>query len=220
MLYPIFDLNNWFIGGPYNQRVGAYVQAQHSSRLTAMRYYKINKNPSDAVGRPTQGGYAGGNGGRFRYEVAEDDKANPGSPGTVIARGYETDDPEYPMYMNNGGFPLVVYPGMPLLKKGSLYHFVFTNEDASPTLNYASVDWAYSKETTPGSGVFTKNPDPTMRAWYWPAGNAAPTYDDTMIVTPFGIYFVDAMQGNGGYEVTTRNSVPLCWKGSYANGPC
>lgn len=207
MLYPIFDLNNWFVGGPYNQRVGACFQAQHGTRLAAIRIYLI-----------TQGtGYAAGTGGRIKYELCAD---NVGQLGTVLATGYVVDDPEYPEWVNAGGFPLIAFPGFPLLVKGQWYHLVLTNEDAQPTANYISVDFAYAPETTPGSGVFQQNPDPTMWAWYWPAGDKL-TRDNTVIPTPIGIYYANGnMQGNGGYQVTTRNTVPLCWKGHYAAGPC
>lgn len=204
MLYPSDGLNNAAIGGKWNQVVGVRWKSLHSSPLAAIRMYLITKNPID---KPN--GYCMGNGGRLKWELYDD--APNGTPGHLLARGYVTDDPEYPMWVNNGGFPLIVFPGFPILMKGSYFHLVITNEDADPVNNWCSADFMLTK----GGAA----PDPNYQVWVQPAGSKLVVLADTN-ASPFGVYFADGnTQGNGGIDLDANGNT-VCWKGQYAAGPC
>ena len=121
-LYPATTLNNITIDG---RKVGVAFRAHFSSPLAAIRYYVMSKGA----------GYAGGNGGRLRHELCADAA---GKPGTVLSTGLNIEDHEYTMFLNNGGFPLIAFPGCPVLVKSAWYHFIITNIDETPKANFSS----------------------------------------------------------------------------------
>src|SRR5260370_26024063 len=143
MLYPTTGLNNGQVGGTWNEQWDIFFVAQHPSPLAAIRTYFVTKNP---VGKT---GYAGGTGGILKYELCVDAA---GIPGSVIAIGRMANDRQFTEWLNNGGFPLIVFPQMPLLVAGQTYHCLFTNVDPDPVHNFSSLDFLISK-----TGV---NPDP------------------------------------------------------------
>lgn len=192
-LYPASEegLNNITIGGPENHRVAVAFMALFSSPLAAIRWYWILFGA----------GYAGGSMGRYRFEIFSD---NAGKPGAPIATGFVIEDPQYPEFINAGGFPLVGFPSFPVLKKGNWYHFVITNIDPQPTVNYTSFDAMLSKT---GS-----NPDPHSFIEYDSNGANWQKYG-TMVAEPFGIFFANGeLQGNGGYQLTPDKKTTLCGK--------
>lgn len=81
MLYPASSegLNNILIGGPDNHRVGIGFRAKYGSPLAAVRFYTININP------PNHPGYAGGNGGLYKYELYNDSN---GVPSSLVSSSY------------------------------------------------------------------------------------------------------------------------------------
>lgn len=189
MLYPASGLDNLLIGGQWNQVVGIAFKAAFSSPLAAVRFYEINKNP---VGKA---GYMGGTGGMISYSLCSD---NNGIPGNRIALGVLSSDAQYIEWLNNGGFPLVVFPTFPSLADGTWYHFVMTNVDPQPTVNFVSADFLIGKTNA--------NPDPNTFVEYRPAGNPWTTYS-SLIASPFGVFYADGnLQGNGGYQIAADGS--------------
>lgn len=189
-LYPASPdgLNNITIGGPENHRVAVGFRAKFSSPLAAIRFYMM-----------TQGaGYAGGTGGRFKYEIFSDIS---GKPGIIQAGGVLLDDPQYPEWVNKGGFPIIGFPTFPILAKGSWYHFVMTNLDATPKVNFSSFNAMLGKD-----GL---NPDPDSFIEYDSNGLNWQRYTG-MIAEPFGIFYANGeLQGNGGYQLDASGKI-LC----------
>lgn len=186
-LFPAIDLNNFMIGGTWDQQVGIAFKAFYSSPIAAVRIYEI-----------TQGsGYAGGTGGRIKYEIDDD---NAGQPGNVLAEGFIVPDQQYTEWLNAGGFPLVSFPTGPQVVAGRWYHLVMTNLDAQPTVNFIS--WDGMLDAT------GRNTDPNDFVEYRPSGD--PWIVDTrMVAEPFGVFYANGLkQGNGGYEKS--GSVTLC----------
>jgi hypothetical protein len=190
---PKLGLNNITIGGDENHRVGGAFKAHFSSPLAAIRSYRMWAGV----------GYAAGNIGRYRYELCSD---NAGKPGASIAVGFEIEDPQYPQPSNNkGGFPLIGFPSFPVLKKGTWYHFVMTNIDLQPTINWSSFNSLLAKGAVPGTPG--PNPDPDSFVEYYT--NGVWTKYPTMMAEPFGVFYANGeLQGNGGYEI--QNGVTAC----------
>lgn len=195
MLYPTIGLNNILIGGPENHQVAIGFRAKFSSPLAGVRFYTINQNHADT--RPP--GYAGGSGGRMKYEIWDDGGGKPGRP---LAGGVPSLDPQYTMYVNVGGFPLVVFPTFPVLTSGKWYYFVITNIDADPVHNYISADFLISKTGT--------NPDPDSKVLY--STNGIWTVYGSLMASPFGAFYANGeLQGNGGYQMAGDGST-MCGK--------
>lgn len=189
MLYPASSLDNLLIGGQWNQQVGIAFGAKFSSPLAGMRYYEINKNPVGKVG------YMGGTGGSLTTSLCADSN---GVPGEELAIGVPSPDPQYVEWLNNGGFPLIVFPTFPILEKGKWYHFVLTNSDQHPTVNFVSADFLISK-----TGV---NPDPDSFIEYKPSAVPWTKYP-SLIASPFGVFYADGgSQGNSGYQIAADGS--------------
>jgi hypothetical protein len=189
MLYPSSGLNNGQVGGTWNEQWGIFCKALYSSPLAAIRPYFITKNPAGKAG------YAGGSGGIFQYDMCADAV---GVPGRIIATGKAVDDRQFPEWVNNGGFPLIVFPQMPLLVAGQWYHFLFTNIDPDPIHNFSSLDFLISK-----TGV---NPDPNSGVQYRAHGEQWKLYKELM-ASPFGMFYANGLkQGNGGYELAVDGS--------------
>lgn len=184
MLYPTTGLNNGQVGGTWNEQWDVFFKAQYSSPLAAIRAYFIRKNPAGKAG------YAGGTGGMLQCTLCQD---SAGAPGLPAAAGKVTDDRAYPEWVNNGGFPLIIFPQMPLLVAGQLYHCLFTNVDPDPVHNFSSLDFLISK-----TGV---NPDPNSGVQYRAQGGPWKIYKELM-ASPFGIFYANGLkQGNGGYAL-------------------
>lgn len=183
MLYPGKALQNINIGGPFNHRVSIRFQAQHSSPLSAVRFYEINKNP----------GYAGGTGGKLRYDICPDLAGFPAT-GLITASGLYLSDNNTTQWLNAGGFPLIGFPLFPMLTKNTWYHFLLTNTDLNPEHNFMSADFLISK-----TGI---NPDPISSVMY-DSNRSDWTIYKGLIASPFGIFYANGeCQGNGGYQIS------------------
>lgn len=188
-LYPTTGLQNGQVGGTWNEQWDVAFKAAYSSPLAAIRPYFITKN---AIGKT---GYAGGTGGKLLYELCVDVA---GIPGAVIATGKIVDDHQFPEWVNNGGFPLIVFPQMPLLTAGQWYHCLFTNVDPDPIHNFSSLDFLISK-----TGV---NPDPNSSVKYRAHGGQWKLYKE-LIASPFGVFYANGLkQGNSGYQLAPDGS--------------
>lgn len=188
MLYPGKALQNINIGGPWNHRVSVRFQAQYSSPLSAIRFYEINKNP----------GYAGGTGGKIRYDICID---MAGFPGISISTGIVLIDNEFTEWINAGGFPLIGIQPFSNLIKNFWYHFMLTNMDKDPIHNFISADFLISK-----TGI---NPDPISSVMY-DSNRSDWTIYKELIASPFGIFYSNGeCQGNGGYQISSSGAT-LC----------
>ncbi len=185
-------------------RVGVGFKAHFSSPLAAARFYQMWSGP----------GYAAGTTGHNRYEIWTD---NAGKPGTPIATGFQIEDPQYPQPDNDkGGFPLIGFPSFPVLVKGRWYHFVITNVDVQPLVNWTSFNSLLAKGPVEGP-PYGPNPDPDSFIEYDSKDGNWQKYP-TMMAEPFGIFFANGeLQGNGGYQVDTVKKITQCG-GSYGFG--
>jgi hypothetical protein len=182
MLYPSSGLQDINIGGPWNHRVSVRFQAQYSSPLAAIRFYEINKNL----------GYASGSGGKLRYDLCLDLAGLPA--GSTLVQGVYLTDNNFTEWINAGGFPLIGFPFLPTLVKGTWYHFLLTNIDSDPVHNFVSADFLISK-----TGI---NPDPLSSVLY-DSNRSNWTIYKELIASPFSIFYANGeCQGNGGYQIS------------------
>ncbi len=138
------SLANTQVGGPLcrcsNSSVSYRFRASTSSKLVSARVYLVDGS-----------GYSGGNGGTLSISVQTDNGSAAHAPsGTVLAS--TTIRPGNPVSI--GYLPLVTFSSPAALTAGRLYHLVFRNTDASPTVNYVSLDgiwtWAATTPRQPG----------------------------------------------------------------------
>lgn len=191
MIYPTTGLSNGQVGGTWNEQWDVAFKAAYSSPLAAIRTNFITKNP---VGKT---GYMAGTGGKIQCDVCLD---SAGAPGVLLAAGHIVDDHAFPEWMNNGGYPLIVFSQMPLLIAGQWYHFLFTNEDSDPVHNFSSLDFLTSKTVVNGKIV---NPDPNSKVIFRAKGYAWKAHDPELIASPFGLFYANGLkQGNGGYQLS------------------
>ena len=118
-------LGNMQVGGAASGAANTYVsfrfKAAASSTLVSVRWYCIDY---------THPGYGAGTGGTLRQTIEADSGGVPS--GTALA----TKDVVAPV----DDFQLYTFSSPATLTAGSYYHLVFTNIDASPTVNFVSVD--------------------------------------------------------------------------------
>lgn len=129
------SLNNSIIGdhGGHVTRASYRFRAEQSSALSSIRVY--------IIGAASGAGYGGGDNGIFTVTVQTDDGSADHHPsGTVLATVVV--DPV------NDGFQTYTFSSPATLTAGTLYHIVFTNTDATPAVNYASVDGGYMWPST------------------------------------------------------------------------
>lgn len=216
MLAPTLGLDNGSgVGGPSNEAWLVGFIAQYTSPFCSTRPYIINKNPVGKVG------YTAGTGGKYRFTLRQDTADVPGIKiaDRVIAEGHYVEDRQFPEWVNNGGFPLIVFPDMPLITKGQRYYFVMENIDPDPVHDYVSLDFLISKAGP--------NPDPNHFVMVKPAGQDwvkatttinGITYD--LMASPFGIFYANGCkQGNGGYQLAPDGST-MCGSAYGFDGLC
>lgn len=102
-------------------------RATSSGSLTSARIYIVDGS-----------GYAGGTGGTIRMALETDSGGLPS--GTVLTS--QSFVPGNPVKI--GYLPLITFSSPAVVTAGTLYHFVFTNTDPSPTVNYMSLDGLFS----------------------------------------------------------------------------
>ncbi len=123
------SLGNTVVGGPYENMASYRFLAMHSGAVQQFLIYLI----------PNHVNYAAGTGGTIQVTVHTDDGTashNPSS--TVLATYIMSNVLSLPSPALN--FYTVKFPTPLTLTAGQLYHMVFKNIDASPTVNYLSVD--------------------------------------------------------------------------------
>jgi len=119
------SLNNSQVGGRFNDQVAYRFRATETSALKSIGVYVIGDGRS---------GYAGGNGGTLRITVRRDDGSRRHHPSHAVLA---TRDVVHP---STGAHNTYSFPRPAKLKKGRLYHIVFTNIDPSPRSNFVSLD--------------------------------------------------------------------------------
>lgn len=130
------DLQNTPVGGPDNTQVSYRFLAEQSSALDSIKVYVITYDD-------THGGYAGGDfKGVLRARIYADDGTSNHFPNTGVTLA--TSDDLIPDAWGSGTkFPTFTFPSPASLVAGTIYHLVFTNVHASPTINFSSLDGLY-----------------------------------------------------------------------------
>jgi hypothetical protein len=120
------SLANTQVGGQNNLMTSYRFRAQTSSALNSVRIYVVDGT-----------GYAAGTGGSVEVSIQTDDGTSGHLPsGTRLASAtIRTGNP-----VSIGYLPLVAFATPPRLTAGTRYHVVFRNIDASPTVNFVSVN--------------------------------------------------------------------------------
>jgi len=125
--------------GPQGCMISYRFRAKHSGYLDQIRVYLI----------PDKAGYAAGTGGTIRVTLNTDDGSSAHDPSSsVLATHWITNILSLPSPSRY--FYVVKFANTPWITAGRLYHLVFKNADAYPTVNYLSVDDLYhTVPTTP-----------------------------------------------------------------------
>jgi hypothetical protein len=113
-------------------------RASTSSALRSIRIYMIGlRHP----------GYSGGTGGRIQISVQPDGDGSPSGDTLASTTIAPSDD---------AGL-VVSFPSPASLTAGQLYHIVFRNVDAAPTVNFVSVDslYVYGSTLTPRQPMYS-----------------------------------------------------------------
>jgi Beta-propeller repeat len=125
------SLNNSYVGGSGNNQVSYRFRASTSARLSSIRVYVMG---------PSHSGYGAGTGGTWRVTVRPDDGTARHRPsGRVLAST---------SIRPTKVFPVIQWSSKAKLTRGRLYHIVFTNVDAHPTSNYASLNGVFTYDRT------------------------------------------------------------------------
>jgi hypothetical protein len=125
--------------GPDGNTVSYRFRVKHSGVLEKATIYLI----------PDHAGYAGGNGGSTLINLTTDDGSAAHNPTSTVLASYTMSNvlslPSPGRY-----FYVLQFANPPALRGGQLYHMTFTNVDASPSVNFLSVDTLYEySEPTP-----------------------------------------------------------------------
>lgn len=133
--------------GPYGNRVTYRFRAMRTGYLKSIRVYLL----PDAVG------YGAGTGGKLLVGVHNDSGTSAHTPATRLASYTVTNPLDQPR--PGRVFRLISFPTPPRLVAGRLYHILFTNVDAKPTINYLSVDALFQRNPTTPNQPFSSDVD-------------------------------------------------------------
>ncbi len=175
------SLNNSYVGGSGNHHVSYRFRASTSSRLSSIRVYVMG---------PSHSGYGAGTGGTWRVTVQTDDGTARHRPsGRVLAS--TTMRP-------TSVFPVIRWATKARLTRGRLYHIVFTNIDAHPASNYASLNGVFTYDRTS-----TRQPAFSNRSWgqlSWSSGHGWSESSSTVPIMQLN-YANGVVRGVGYMEV-------------------
>lgn len=121
--------------GPWGLQTSYRIEAQHTGYISAVRFYLIVKTPKP--------GYAGGNGGKLLVQLQTDDGTANHLPSGHVLASYLISSPQAGYPAPTASFRTISFSPQPYVQGGKLYHLVFSNADASPSVNYVSVDNLY-----------------------------------------------------------------------------
>lgn len=144
-------MSNTPVGRAYHQAADYRFRADHTGSVTAVRIYLVFSKISKTCGS-YYGYYAGGNGGRLKLSLQNDDgTANHLPTGIVLASTVITN----PLACNPGVSSctnserlMQLSSAVPVVS-GQLYHLVQEDVDASPSCNWVSNDNLYLSVGTP-----------------------------------------------------------------------
>ncbi|NWJ42544.1 MAG: hypothetical protein HXX12_16400 [Geothrix sp.] len=186
------DLGNQVIGwnssvDTVNRKASIRVRATHSGTLTSIR--------PKFIWSTVKGGYGAGTGGNIVIQIQTDDGSSNHLPsGTVLA------SLQYNQPITIGNyFPLLTFSNPANLTAGQLYHVVFTNVDADPTVNYISLDHLFMWNACTSTQPLVSNTDlglletNTAGAWVAFVRGSTHSYSPTIQLT----YGDGASQGQG-----------------------
>ena len=178
------SLNNSVVGGSGNRRVAYRFRASSTSRLRSIRVYVMG---------PDHSGYGAGTGGTWQVTVQPDDGSTQHRPsGKVLASA--TMQP-------TKTFPVIRWSTAASLKRGRLYHIVFTNVDPNASSNYASLNGVFTYRRTA-----RRQPAFTNRIWAQLSRSAGGGWSESSNTVPIMQlnYANGVVRGVGYMEVWIR----------------
>ncbi len=123
--------------GPWGNMVSYRFRAKNSGPVEQALIYLI----------PDHAGYAGGNGGTIQITIHTDDGTPSHNPSSTVLATYIMAN-VLSLSSPARYFYTVKFSTPPTLTAGDIYHMVFKNIDASPTVNFLSVDAMYELNAT------------------------------------------------------------------------
>jgi hypothetical protein len=118
--------------GPYGNTVSYRFRAKHSGTVPQVLIYLIPDHP----------GYAGGTAGTTQVTLNTDDGTSSHNPTSTVLASYVMGN-VLSLSSPARYFYTVQFSPAPALAAGQLYHMVFKSIDASPSVNFLSVDTLY-----------------------------------------------------------------------------
>jgi hypothetical protein len=118
--------------GPYGNTVSYRFRAKHSGAVPQVLIYLIPDHP----------GYAGGTAGTTQVTLNTDDGTSSHNPTSTVLASYVMGN-VLSLASPARYFYTVQFSPAPTLAAGQLYHMVFKSIDASPSVNFLSVDTVY-----------------------------------------------------------------------------
>lgn len=119
-------------------------RATHSGTVSAVHFYVIINHV----------GYSGGTNGSINVQIETDDGSASHLPSGTVLGSFLITNPA-----NTQNFPIVIPLPAPILSSSVLYHVLFTNADAAPTVNYCSIDALINSVATPVAPAQLTIPD-------------------------------------------------------------
>jgi len=121
------------IGG--DNYLAAYrFRAAQTGSIQAVHFYLIVNKP----------GYSGGNGGEVKVDLESDDGSAAHNPSGKVLATYTIANPQAGLTGPDSGeygyFPTVTFASPAAVTQGQLYHVVFSNPSANPSVNFVSLD--------------------------------------------------------------------------------
>jgi hypothetical protein len=118
--------------GPYGNTVSYRFRSKHSGVLPQVLIYLI----------PDHAGYAGGTAGTTQVTLNADDGTSSHNPTSTVLASYVMSN-VLALASPSRYFYMIKFSSAPTLSAGTLYHLVFKSIDASPLVNFLSVDALY-----------------------------------------------------------------------------
>ena len=177
--------------GPNQQKLSYRFRAKETGNINNVRVYLIMDHP----------GYSAGTGGKVLISLQTDDGTDAHNPSGTKLSSVLIPAP-FAVAAPARYFPLLSFSPAPQVLEGQLYHVVFENTDASPTVNYISVDALYQAARPRPSQPTVVDVESAVLMYqnYWPDGLCwKPRQGYTPIVQ---LEYADGLvQGHGYMEV-------------------
>ena len=168
------------IGRLRGRKIGYRFRAERSGTFTQARFYFVFRKE----------GYYKGDGGQVLIEAQTDTgPPNHFPSGKALASCHITDP------MARGSIRLVTFDGPVALRRGALYHFVFSNPAPDPINNWISLDDLYNKAEKPNMQPAVSDTDLAVLLT-WPGSAWSVRHAHTPI---YCIYYHDGKRHGQGY---------------------